>query len=127
MILYLLRMSFKLSKTQALKFMNTVPEISVQELAALRQTEADFFLLDVRNPDEYALCNLGGYLIPLSELPDRLSELNPHQSIIIHCHAGGRSRRAAEFLIQNGFTQVSNLQGGITAWADEIDPSMVKY
>ena len=107
--------------------MNTIPEISVKELAALRQTDADFFLLDVRNPDEYALCNIGGHLIPLNELPDRLSELNPNQSIIIHCHSGGRSRRAAEFLMQNGFTQVSNLQGGITAWADEIDPSIVKY
>ncbi len=112
---------------QEREFMNTIQNTSVQELAALRQANADFFLLDVRNPDEYALCNLDGHLIPLSELPDRLSELNPDQTIIIHCHSGGRSRRAVEFLMQNGFTKVSNLQGGITAWAEEIDPTMVKY
>ncbi len=105
----------------------TVPEISVQELDALRKANADIFILDVRNPDEYAVCNLGGHLIPLKELPTRLSELNPEQEIIIHCHAGGRSRRATEYLIQEGFKKVFNLRGGITAWANEIDPKMAKY
>jgi len=84
-------------------------------------------ILDVRNPDEYALCNLGGHLIPFSELPSRLSELNPEQQIIIHCHAGGRSRRATEYLLQQGFKKVFNLRGGITAWGNEIDPKMAKY
>lgn len=107
--------------------MKSIRTISVQELAALREAKADFFLLDVRNPEEYALCNIGGYLIPLAELSHRLNELNPNQSIIIHCHSGIRSLRAGEFLLQNGFDHVSNLQGGITAWADEIDPSMIKY
>jgi len=106
--------------------MNT-PEISVQELEALQNANADIFILDVRNPDEYTVCNLKGHLIPLSELPSRLNELNPHQHIIVHCHAGGRSRRATEFLIQQGFTNVQNLRGGITAWANEIDPNMPKY
>lgn len=105
----------------------SVPEISVQELEALRDANADFFLLDVRNPDEYAICNLQGHLIPLPELASRLNELNPDQQIVVHCHAGGRSRRATEYLIQQGFKQVSNLRGGITAWANEIDPSMRKY
>ena len=105
----------------------TTPEISVQELEALRNANADFFLLDVRNPDEYALCNLGGHLIPFNELPARITELNPDQQIIIHCHAGGRSRRAVEFLMQQGFSNVFNLRGGITAWANEIDPKMPKY
>lgn len=105
----------------------SVPEISVHQLAALRNENADIFLLDVRNPDEYALCNLGGHLIPLPELSSRLYELNPDQQIIIHCHAGGRSLRAAQFLIQQGFKNVHNLHGGITAWANEIDPSMTKY
>jgi rhodanese-related sulfurtransferase len=105
----------------------TVPEITVQELEALRQANADFMILDVRNPDEYAICNLGGVLIPFNELTGRLKELNPDQHIIIHCHAGGRSRRATELLIKEGFTQVHNLQGGITAWANEIDPTMAKY
>jgi len=104
-----------------------IPEISVQELEALRQAQADIFILDVRNPDEFAVCNLGGYLIPFNDLPARLSELNPEQHIIVHCHAGGRSRRACEFLLKEGFKNVSNLRGGISAWATEIDPKMRKY
>lgn len=105
----------------------SVPEISVQELDALRKANADIFILDVRNPDEYALCNLGGHLIPFNELANRLDELNKEQEIIIHCHAGGRSRRATEYLMQQGFKKVFNLRGGITAWANEIDPKMPKY
>lgn len=105
----------------------STPEISVQELEALKNAQADFFLLDVRNPDEYAICNLGGHLIPLPELPKHLHELNPEQDTVVHCHAGGRSRRAVEFLIQQGFKKVRNLRGGITAWANEIDPKMAKY
>ena len=104
-----------------------VPEITVQELEALKKAGADVFILDVRNPDEFAICNLGGHLIPYAELPKHLHELNPHQHIVVHCHAGGRSRRATEFLLHHGFTHVQNLRGGITAWANEIDPKMAKY
>jgi adenylyltransferase/sulfurtransferase len=101
-----------------------VPEISVQKLRALRHENVKFFLLDVRNPNEYAICNLNGYLIPLSELPSRINELNPEEYIIVHCHSGGRSRHAAEFLIQQGFKNVWNLRGGIVAWANEIDDTV---
>lgn len=104
----------------------TVREISVQELEALRNANADFFLLDVRNPDEYATYNLGGHLIPFSELPLRLEELNPEQQIIIHCQSGGRSKRATEFLMSQGFRHVFNLKGGAMAWANEIDTSIKK-
>ncbi len=97
-----------------------IHEITVQELQALQDAAADIFLLDVRNPDEYATANLGGHLIPLGELPDRLKELDPNQHIIVHCQAGGRSRRAAEFLLSQGFTHVDNLQGGMNAWIVEI-------
>lgn len=103
------------------------PDISVQDLAALKEAQAEFFLLDVRNQDEYAFCNLGGHLIPFSELPNRLNELNKEQLIIVHCHAGGRSRKATDYLIQQDFKQVRNLRGGITAWAKEIDPSVPIY
>lgn len=105
----------------------TVPEVSVQELEALKNANADFFLLDVRNPDEFAFCNLGGHLIPFAELAARINELKPDNHIIVHCHAGGRSRRAVEYLRQQGFSNVHNLRGGITAWANEIDPKMPKY
>lgn len=105
----------------------SVPEISVQELEALQKAQADFLILDVRNPDEYEICNLQGLLIPLKDLPMQLDKLNRDQLIIVHCHAGGRSRRATEFLLQQGFKDVRNLRGGITAWADEIDRKMRKY
>lgn len=105
----------------------TIPEISVQELEKLRKDKIDHFILDVRNKDEYQICNLSGYLLPMNELPQRFVELNKESYIIVHCHAGGRSRRAVEFLQQQGFQKVFNLRGGITAWANEIDPSMPKY
>ncbi len=102
-------------------------EITVKELQTLKAKNATFFLLDVRNPDEYAICNLGGHLIPMAELSSRLNELDSTQHIIVHCHAGGRSRRATEFLLSHGFSKVSNLKGGIQAWANEIDPKMPRY
>jgi rhodanese-related sulfurtransferase len=105
----------------------SVPEISVQELQALKNANTDVFILDVRNQDEYQFCNLQGHLIPFTELSSRLNELNPDQTIVIHCHGGGRSRRATEYLMSQGFKKVFNLRGGITAWANEIDPTMPKY
>lgn len=104
-----------------------IPEMTVQELEALIQAKAGVFILDVRNPDEFAICNLGGHLIPLVELPNRLNELNKDAHIVVHCHSGGRSRRATEYLLTQGFKQVQNLKGGVTAWANEIDPKMRKY
>jgi rhodanese-related sulfurtransferase len=97
-----------------------IPEITVQELQALRDSNADFFLLDVRDKWEHDAENLGGHLIPLTELPERLQELNPNQSIIVHCQMGGRSSRAVAFLLENGFSDVKNLRGGIKAWIHEI-------
>ncbi|OGT46885.1 MAG: hypothetical protein A3E83_09005 [Gammaproteobacteria bacterium RIFCSPHIGHO2_12_FULL_41_20] len=105
----------------------SIPEISVQELAALQKSGKDLLILDVRNPDEYAICNIGGLLIPANEVSARLQELNPDKHTIIHCHGGGRSRRVTEFLINHGFKRVFNLKGGITAWAKEIDPTMPTY
>lgn len=93
-----------------------VEEISVEELAKMRQDGLDFVLLDVREPSEFADRNLGGLLIPSGELPKRFHELNKDQLIIIHCKGGGRSRRAVEFLLEQGFKQVKNLKGGLMAW-----------
>ncbi|RPI07090.1 MAG: molybdopterin-synthase adenylyltransferase MoeB [Ignavibacteriae bacterium] len=103
------------------------PEISVEELKQRLDRGDDLFLLDVREPNEYEIANLGGYLIPLSELPERVSELNPVQEIVVHCKSGGRSARAVKFLQQNGFPKVMNLAGGITAWSQRIDPRIPRY
>src|SRR5437773_5389436 len=102
----------------------SIPEISVQELQALKESQADFCLLDVRDESEFDVCNLEGRLIPLAELPKRLNELNREQQIIVHCQGGGRSSRAVAFLLEQGFSDVRNLRGGIRAWAQEIDPKM---
>jgi adenylyltransferase/sulfurtransferase len=87
----------------------------------------DVFLLDVREPHEYAIANLGGKLMPMNEVPQRLAEVDRDREIVIHCHHGMRSQRVAEFLQQSGYTGVVNLAGGIHAWANEIDPKMPKY
>lgn len=104
-----------------------VPTISVEELKRLRDSGQDIFLLDVREPSEFQICNLNGHLIPLNDLPKRLHELDPARDIVVHCRTGGRSAMAVEFLQRSGFKSVRNLMGGILAWADKIDPSMRKY
>ena len=95
---------------------NGIPQISAPELKQRMDSGEDVFLLDVREPAEYQSANLGGKLIPLNTLPQRLEELDREREIVIHCHAGVRSQRAAEFLQQNGFKKVVNLTGGILAW-----------
>ena len=90
-----------------------------------RQT---FCLLDVREPWEIALASIPGSIdIPLHEIPARFEELRTAGEIIVMCRSGGRSQRAAEFLAAQGFSGVSNLQGGITAWSNDIDPSVPEY
>lgn len=105
----------------------TRPEITVEELKRRRDAGEDIFVLDVREPHEYQICNLGGYLIPLNDLPKRVHELDSSREIVAHCKMGGRSAKAVDFLRQAGFTKVKNLTGGILAWADRVDPSMPKY
>jgi molybdopterin/thiamine biosynthesis adenylyltransferase/rhodanese-related sulfurtransferase len=102
-------------------------EISVEELKKKLDNKDDIFILDVREPHEYQICNLNGYLIPLNDLPKRIAELDSSREIIAHCKMGGRSAKAVAFLKQSGFTKVHNLTGGITAWAERIDPKMPKY
>ncbi len=105
---------------------NGIDQISVQELKRRRDAGEQPFVLDVREPWEYQLANLGGHLIPQGELPARLGELPRDRTIVTQCKSGGRSQNAAELLKQQGF-QVENLAGGILGWAAEIDPSVPKY
>src|SRR5271167_1936598 len=105
----------------------SLSDISVEELKKKLDNKEDVFILDVREPHEYQICNLNGYLIPLGDLPKRVSELDSSREIVAHCKMGGRSAKAVAFLQQAGFSRVSNLTGGITAWAERIDPKMPKY
>jgi len=104
-----------------------IPEIQVEELKRRLDAGDDIFVLDVREPHEYQICNIGGHLIPLGDLPNRVNELDTSREIVAHCKMGGRSAKAVQFLRQSGFTKVRNLTGGITAWADRVDPKMPKY
>ena len=106
---------------------NGVPQITVKELKHRMDAGEDVYILDVREPFEYQIANLGGKLIPQNDVPQRLAEIDRNREIIVQCKSGGRSQRIAELLKQNGYERVSNLAGGILAWANEIDPSMKKY
>ena len=104
-----------------------VPEITVEELKQKLDAHEDVFILDVREPHEYQICHLNGYLLPLGDLPKRAHELDSSREIVAHCRSGVRSAKAVDFLRSAGFRKVKNLKGGILAWADKIDPRMPKY
>ena len=106
-----------------------IPQISVEELKRKLDAKEDFFLLDVREPHEVPIANIGAPLIPLGQLEQRLGELAAYKNreIVIHCRSGSRSQKAALILKNAGFTHPENLAGGILAWADKIDPTMPKY
>lgn len=106
---------------------NSDNEISAAELKGRLDKGEDIFILDVREQGEYDHSNIGGYLVPLRELPKRVGELDPGREIVVMCHSGARSARAAQFLRQAGFQQVKNLTGGIDKWAREIDPKLPRY
>ena len=106
---------------------NGVPEISVEELKQRLDAKEDIYILDVREPHEYKICNINGNLIPLGDLPKRVQELDPSKEMVVHCRSGARSAKAVGFLRQAGFTKAKNLAGGILAWADRIDPNVPKY
>ena len=106
-----------------------IPQISVEALKAKLDAKEDVFVLDVREPHEYLIANLGAPLIPVGSLEARVGELaaEKNSEVVVHCRSGARSQKAAVILKNAGFTNVSNLTGGILAWAERIDPSMPKY
>lgn len=107
--------------------MSNVTLIHVEDLKQRLDAKEQLFVLDVREPHEYQICNIGGHLIPLNDLPRRMGELDKTRELIVHCRSGARSAKAVEFLQANGFKNVKNLAGGILAWAEKIDPKMQRY
>jgi rhodanese-related sulfurtransferase len=106
----------------------TVKQLSATELKNRLQQEEKLFLLDVREPDEFAFAHIANsVLIPLNQIPNRLSELDPQQEIVVICHHGMRSQQAANFLVQSGFENITNLTGGIDAWSCNCDSSVRRY
>ena len=105
----------------------SVPEIQAEELKNRLDHGDPGFLLDVREEYEFEISNIGGHLIPLPQLPKRLSEISESDEIVAVCKYGPRGVKAVEYLQNQGFTRVSNLRGGIHAWSDRVDKSVRKY
>ena len=106
---------------------NGIPQLTVKELKRRIDAGEDVYILDVREPYEYQIAQIGGKLIPQNDVPNRLAEIPRDREIIVQCRSGVRSQRIAELLQQAGYPRVVNLAGGILAWSDEIDPSVQKY
>jgi sulfur-carrier protein adenylyltransferase/sulfurtransferase len=104
-----------------------IAEITPRDLKVRLDRGDDLFILDVREPHEFQICNINGHLIPLGELTRRVHELDSSREIVALCRSGKRSADAVRFLKQTGFRKIWNLKGGILAWSDEVDPSMPKY
>jgi adenylyltransferase/sulfurtransferase len=106
----------------------TMNEITAEELKRRLDRGEDVFILDVRNPPEFQICRIpGSTLLPLPELPQRVGELDRGRELVVHCKSGMRSAKAIDFLRQQGFTKLTNLKGGILAWAEKVDPGMPRY
>lgn len=111
-----------------MKFITTMKEISVQELKEMMDKHDDFQLIDVREDFEYEMSNLGGVLIPLGGVLIEADKIAKDKPVIMMCRSGRRSAAAIMQLEQQfGFTNLANLQGGILAWAEDIDPSIQVY
>jgi rhodanese-related sulfurtransferase len=104
-------------------------EITATELKQRLDAGEDVQIVDVREPDEYAVARIPNSIhIPLAQVLNRMSEIDPARDTVIHCKMGGRSARAIEALTRSGFEgKLTNLKGGITAWSSEVDPSVPKY
>jgi molybdopterin/thiamine biosynthesis adenylyltransferase/rhodanese-related sulfurtransferase len=107
---------------------HTMKEVTVQELKEMMDSGADFQLIDVREPHEFDICNIQGELIPQADVPHSVDRISKDKKVVIHCRSGARSGNMVQWLEKNhGFTNLYNLQGGILAWARDIDPEMPTY
>ena len=102
-------------------------EVTVSELKKLKDSNADFQLIDVREEHELEICEIGGEPIPMGEVMENLSKISKDKQVVIHCRSGARSGAICQALEATGYNNVYNLKGGIIAWANEIDPSVTKY
>jgi adenylyltransferase/sulfurtransferase len=103
-------------------------EITPLDLKGKMDRGEEFILLDVRQPEEYAICSIpGSRLIPQATVPERLHELSSADEIVVHCRSGVRSGAVVEFMKHAGYRKVKNLVGGILRWSDDVDPSVPKY
>ncbi|HYF69361.1 MAG TPA: rhodanese-like domain-containing protein, partial [Ohtaekwangia sp.] len=106
----------------------TMKEVTVQELKEMMDSGSEFQLIDVREPHEYDICNIGGELIPQGDIPNNVDRISKDKQVVIHCRSGARSGNMVQWLEKNhGMENLYNLKGGILAWAREIDDEMPTY
>ena len=102
--------------------------LEIDVTTAAERVRAGALLLDVREAFEVQLCAVAGSRhIPMRQIPENLPDLPRDQPILVLCHHGGRSLRVTQFLRAQGLTQVTNVAGGIDAWAEQIEPGMARY
>ncbi len=99
-------------------------QVSVDELNEMIQNNEDFQLIDVREPHEYSAANIGGELISLQTIPEKIGQIDKNKKVVVMCRSGKRSANAILYLQQQGYNNLYNLEGGILAWKDEIDNSL---
>jgi rhodanese-related sulfurtransferase len=104
-------------------------DVNVQLVKQWQDQGEDFLLLDCREPEEHQLARIGGsLLIPMQQIPERIAELVArNQRIVVHCHHGARSLRVTHWLRGQGFSRAQNMEGGIDAWSQQIDPGVPRY
>jgi adenylyltransferase/sulfurtransferase len=106
----------------------SMKEVTAQELKKMMDSNADFQLIDVREPHEYDICNLNGELIPMSDIPNSVDKIARDKQVVLHCRSGKRSGDMLLWLEKNhGFTNLYNLKGGVLAWARDVDPEFPTY
>lgn len=121
-------LSQKKNKSSGIENNPIMKEVTVQELKQLKDSNADFQLIDVREPHEFDICDIGGELIPMADIPNHVDQISKDKQVIIHCRSGKRSGDILLWLEKNhNLENLYNLKGGILAWAKEIDPSMPVY
>ena len=105
-----------------------IEQVTPAEFVRRRDAGEELVLLDVREPRELALAAVDGALhVPMAQIPERIRELDRDRPIVVMCHSGGRSQAVVGFLHHQGFTRVANLQGGISRWSREVDPTVPLY
>lgn len=105
-----------------------IPQITPKELKARLDAGDDLFLLDVREPHEREICNIGGELIPKDTVTQNLARIPQDKEVVVYCRSGGRSNWVAQELVtRHGYSKVINLAGGMLRWSDDVDPSVRKY
>lgn len=103
-------------------------QASPRDIAARLDSDNPPFLLDVREPAERQLATVdGAHHIPMGEVPERLGEIPRDRDVVVHCHHGGRSQQVAEFLEDQGYDRIANLDGGIDRWSTDVDQEIPRY